>query len=385
MRGLLVRPADVPVLILFEDTNPQLWHDACRAWASLDPEQVEGGAEQLVAGLRLVVLTQRPGAEVHADYADAVEISVIESQDGAWAAETLTVHITMHMLKAYAGSKHLLHAASLAHPETGQTVALVAASGTGKTTAASFLGTHFTYLSDETAVIEVGTLQIRPYPKPLSIIEQEGKPKKQYDPAGRGLLVAQPNRGFVLKHLVVLDRDKTGSASLSWERMSLADALFTVVEQSSGVQKMPRGLAELADLVNAVGGAIRLTYSEITDSLEFFESLLAGELDLAPEQGEYTYVETDPATLTAVCEGPCYRRVSGTSGLETGEDFLVASAGQLTRTSVIGWDIWEKLAAPLSSEDLYAAMQELYGEVPRPDFDAVMEHMVGTGIVERVG
>lgn len=385
MRGLLIRPAGVAVLILFEDPNPQLWDDACAAWASLTPEPVEDGVAQAADGVRLVVLSRRPDTEVRADYAGSVDASVIDSRNVAWAAETLTVHVTMHMLKDYAGSKHLLHAAALASPETGQTVALVAASGTGKTTAASFLGGYFTYLSDETAVIDADTLRVSPYPKPLSVIEKVGQPKKQYDPAGRGLTVAQPDQDFRLGYLVVLNRDKTGKAPLAWERMPLAEALFTLVEQSSGVQKMSRGLAQFADLVNSVGGAIRLTYSEITDTLPFFQSLLSGELELAPRHDDYSYVETDQSKLNLVSGVSCYRRAKRTSGLETGEDFLVASNGQLTRVSVIGWDIWEALAHPLSADDLHAAMVKLYGPVSRPDFEAAVEHLVGTGIIEPVG
>lgn len=383
MRGLLLHPAGVPVLILFEDADSQLWMDACAAWASLNPQQIEGAGAHTAEGTRLVVLSKRPAVEVEADYRGATEVSVIDTRNVALAAETLTVHVTMHMLKELAGSRHLLHAAALGTPQTGQTVALVAASGTGKTTAASFLGSHFTYLSDETAVIDTDTLRVSAYPKPLSVIEVAGQPKRQYNPASRSLTVAQPEQNFVLSHLVVLDRDKAGKASLSWERMSLSEALFTVVEQSSGVQKMPRGLAQLADLVNAVGGAIRLTYSEIADTLPFFQSLLSGQLELAPRHDDYTYAETDPETLNLGSGAHLYRRGKRTSGFESNDDFLLATDGQLTRISVIGWDIWQALGSPLSSDYLYAAMQELYGPVPRPDFEAVIAGMVDAGIIER--
>lgn len=385
MRGLLIHPADVPVLIVFEDTNPQLWQQACQAWASLAPQQLEGTAAQRAEGMRLVVLSKRSAAEVQADYQEAVDVSLIDSRNVALAAETLTVHITMHLLKELAGSRHLLHAAALGNPRTGQTVALVAASGTGKTTAASFLGGHLTYLSDETAIIDTDTLRVSPYPKPLSIIDVDGQPKQQYDPASRGLTVAQPEQSFVLSHLVVLNRDKTGQEPLTWERLPLTEALFTIVEQSSGVQKMPRGLAQLADLINRVGGAIKLTYSEISQALPFFESLLAGELELAPRCDDYVYRETDPALGNSGAELCRYRRGRGTSGLESNDDFLLATEGKLTRISVIGWDIWEALASPLDAEELYASMQELYGRVPRPDFDAVVAGMVGTGMIEMTG
>ena len=35
MRGLLVSPAGLTVLLAFEDDNPQLWVDTQRAWAAL--------------------------------------------------------------------------------------------------------------------------------------------------------------------------------------------------------------------------------------------------------------------------------------------------------------------------------------------------------------
>src|ERR671912_297894 len=65
----------------------------------------------------------------------------------------LSPAVTTHALVARAGQLMMLHAAALADPRTGATAVLVAASGTGKTTASRTLGKRFIYLSDETAAI----------------------------------------------------------------------------------------------------------------------------------------------------------------------------------------------------------------------------------------
>ncbi|MBF0807283.1 hypothetical protein E4U03_01435 [Rothia nasimurium] len=376
MRGLLLHPADVPVLVVFEDAADRLWEDSLRAWGSLTPQIIDPLTEAHAEDVRLVVLTRRSAADVVAAYPKGLETTTIDSSDEGLAAERLTVHVTMHLLKAHAGNKHLLHAAVLGDAESGQAVGLVAASGTGKTTAASVLGASFAYLSDETAVINVDDLSIMPYPKPLSVIEEENAPKVQYDPAQRGLQVAAPDSTYALSHLVILDRDKTGQSSVSWERLPLDDALFTIVLQSSGVQQMPQGLGELARLLNRVGGAIKLTYSEITETLPFFRDLLAGQLDIPPLTPDFDYL-CAPEPVTGGTNGDkLYQRAAGTEGLAIGDSFLLATSGRLSRISIIGWDIWSFLEVPRYADDIYKAMVELYGDIARLDFDTALRGMV---------
>lgn len=376
MRGLLLHPADVPVLVVFEDASDRLWEGSLRAWGSLAPQIIDPVTDADAEDVRLVVLTQRSAAEVATAYPKGIETTTIDSADEALAAERLTVHVTMHLLKAHAGIKHLLHAAVLGDPESGQAVGLVAASGTGKTTAASVLGASFAYLSDETAVVSTDDLSILPYPKPLSVIEDEQAPKVQYDPAHRGLKVAAPEQSYTLSHLVILDRDKTGQASVSWERLPLDEALFMIVLQSSGVQQMPQGLAELAGLLNRVGGAIKLTYSEITETLPFFRDLLAGQLDIPQLAPDFEYLRA-PEPVTGGTSGEkLYQRAAGTEGLAIGDSFLLTTSGRLSRVSIIGWDIWSFLETPQRADTIYAAMVELYGEIARLDFDTVLRAMV---------
>lgn len=381
MRGLLLHPADVPVLVVFEDASDRLWEDSLRAWGSLTPQIIDPLTEAHAEDVRLVVLTRGSAADVVAAYPKGLETTTIDSSDEGLAAERLTVHVTMHLLKAHAGNKHLLHAAVLGDAESGQAVGLVAASGTGKTTAASVLGASFAYLSDETAVINIDDLSIMPYPKPLSVIEEENAPKVQYDPAQRGLKVAAPGSTYTLSHLVILDRDKNGQAPVSWERLPLDDALFTIVLQSSGVQQMPQGLGELARLLNRVGGAIKLTYSEITETQTFFRDLLAGKLDIPPVAPELEYLSaTEPVTGNASSEN-LYQRAAGAEGLAVGDSFLLTTSGRLSRVSIIGWDIWSFLEIPQPADTIYKAMVELYGDIARSDFDVVLQGMTDSQII----
>lgn len=382
MRGLLLHPADVPVLVVFEDASDRLWEDSLRAWGSLAPQIIDPVADADAEGVRLVVLSQRPSSEVLEAYPQALELTSMDSSDEALAAERLTVHVTMHLLKAHAGSKHLLHAAVLGDAESGQAVGLVAASGTGKTTAASVLGASLAYLSDETAVINIDDMSIMPYPKPLSVIETANAPKVQYDPAQRGLKVAAPGSTYTLSHLVILDRDKTGKAPLSWERLPLDDALFAIILQSSGVQQMPQGLGELARLINRVGGAIKLTYSEITETLPFFRDLLAGQLDIPPLTPDFEYLCTPEPVTDGLSSENLYQRVAGTEGLAVEDSFLLTTSGRLSRISIIGWDIWSFLETPHRADDIYAAMVELYGDIARPDFDATLRGMVAGQMIK---
>lgn len=392
MRGLLLHPADVPVLVVFEDASDRLWEGALRAWGSLAPQIIDPVTDADAEGVRLVVLTQRSAAEVVTAYPKGIETTTIDSADEALAAERLTVHVTMHLLKAHAGIKHLLHAAVLGDPESGQAVGLVAASGTGKTTAASVLGASFAYLSDETAVVSTDDLSILPYPKPLSVIEDEQAPKVQYDPAHRGLKVAAPEQSYTLSHLVILDRDKTGQASVSWERLPLDEALFTIVLQSSGVQQMPQGLAELAHLLNRVGGAIRLTYSEVTDTVPFFKKLLAGRIHLDPleESFEYqaapTHEHSHRLTQQAHSEGTAYfHRAEGTEVLAIGENFFIATEGVLSHISIIGYDIWSFVENPSTYEAVYEQMQDLYGAIHPENFSVAISEMVKNKMIIRYG
>ena len=76
----------------------------------------------------------------------------------------------------------MLHACGLADRETGRVVALVAASGTGRTTASTSRAKTWGYVTDETVAIR-DNVSVAPHPKPLSLKQAiVGPPKTQVEP-----------------------------------------------------------------------------------------------------------------------------------------------------------------------------------------------------------
>jgi hypothetical protein len=119
------------------------------------------------------------------------------------ALHHLSPAVTTRAIDAMAGEMVMLHAAALADPVSGRTAVLVAASGTGKTTASVTLGKTFAYLTDETAAITREGV-VLPYRKPLSIIDGSHL-KKQIAPSELGLRSA--GRQGQLAALLVIERD----------------------------------------------------------------------------------------------------------------------------------------------------------------------------------
>ena len=194
--------------------------------------------------------------------------------DTATALHHLSPAVTTAAINHRAGELVMLHAAALADPPTGRTAVLVAASGTGKTTASVTLGRRFAYLSDETAAITRAGA-VLPYRKPLSIIS-DGDLKTQIAPSALGLLTS--DRAFRLGALLVIERvpDHVGAPLV--EPLDTVDAIAAIAPQSSFLPSMDKPLHRLAELVDLVGGAHRVTYAESTD----LEGVLVDLLQAAP-------------------------------------------------------------------------------------------------------
>lgn len=384
MRGLIVRPAGVPVLIVFEDDSPQLWEETVRAWGALEPECMEDAGGQVADFERVTVVSRRSFEQVAADFPQVADFTVVNSLDAALAAERLTVEVTMHLLRALVGSSYLLHAAVLGDAQSRGAFALVARSGAGKTTAARFLGQHFTYLTDETAV--VGTdFSVRPYAKPLSVIEDESRPKVQHNPVSLGLQVAAPrDASYTLKRLMILNRVKGQQGKPVMEPVPLASALLEVVEQSSGMKLLERGLESMALLLNGVGGAVRLTYSEITDVLPLVRDLMQRAYSGQGGSEDFTYVAAEPVAALSEFSGS-YARADDSEGIRVGNRCLISAGERISEVSMYAWDCWQSLAQPLGEEQLYRTMQGLYGEIPLQDFKASLGQLKEVGLLRQLG
>ena len=247
------------------------------------------------ASLRLEGLGLRQLAEVRRAWSRFPEISASpldgpvltwparddETSSPHWRAfhEDASQEAARAVIGAGRGTHLMLHAAAVSDG-AGRALVLSAPSGTGKTTATRTLGRRFGYLTDETAVIEPSTLQIAPFPKPLSVLRPHGRrPKDQIGPDDLGLLEPAPSRMHAMGALM-RRREPDGSAP-RLRRMTLLEALRHLVPQTSSLSQMDRGLVLLIRTLERLGGAWALEYSEQHELLELAERLLGAEEPVA--------------------------------------------------------------------------------------------------------
>jgi hypothetical protein len=182
----------------------------------------------------------------------------------------LSPAVTLAALDARAGELVLLHAAALADPRTHATAILVAASGTGKTTASTTLGSELVYLSDETAGVDTDGRVTR-YRKPLSLVGEDHI-KEQVAPSDLGLRL-DPIEGR-LGVVMFLERDPLHVGAPALEDVDTIDALALLAPQASALARTDKPLHRLADLCKAAGGAKRVRYAEAATLLPLVRALL---------------------------------------------------------------------------------------------------------------
>lgn len=186
------------------------------------------------------------------------------------ALHHLSPAVTTAAIDSRAGELVMLHAAALADPASGRTAVLVAASGTGKTTASVRLGKTFAYLTDETAAITRDGVVLA-YRKPLSIIDG-GHLKKQVAPSELGLLTVE--RECRLGALLVIERDPHHEGEPIVEPLETVDAIAAIAPQSSYLPSMDKPLHRLAELIHLGGGAQHVRYAESADLAPVLTRLL---------------------------------------------------------------------------------------------------------------
>lgn len=196
-------------------------------------------------------------------------------QEGDGADYTLTTSLTASSIGACVGQFIMLHSGAIANDD-GKVAALVAASGTGKTTATRYLCTHgYGYLSDETLIVN-DSGDILPYPKPLSVLIDPTKlgEKSQHGPDELGLKLPT-NESFRLGPIILLKRlkddDEDDGPVPRLEEVDLFEGLTQVLPQSSATPDIPNGLYLLAQLASRGGGIHQLVYREIETTTPFIE------------------------------------------------------------------------------------------------------------------
>ena len=306
------------------------------------------------------------------------------------AEYTVTSGVTLRFIEARAGELTMLHAAGIADLDTGAVTALVAGSGTGKTTAAARLCRgSFGYVTDETVAV-CADRTVLPYPKPLSIITDGEVYKQQHGPAELGLLPAPADLSLSLSRIVVLERgrglegDESDTAdavdgSPSVAQVPLLDGILTLIPQISYLARMTEPLLSIVRLVQACGGIHRLSYDEI----EHCEGPLRRLAAASPSEDadvEHLGSLSDPLPEPAVTG--TFRRGAFLDGVRIDNELLLLVGDYPVRCSGLGATMWLSLDSPRTEAELLAICVELHG--PHPDaatlvraaIDQLSEHQV---------
>lgn len=278
--------------------------------------------------------------------------------------EELVHRATIRAIEAGRGTHLMFHAACLAALGTGASVVLVAASGTGKTTATGTLGPHYGYLSDETAIVHPEDLTVTPYPKPLSVLGPSGhRPKHQVSPDEMGLGQAPD---ATLQRICVLERVREPEERVPAraESMPLMEALAHLVPHTFSLSHLPRGLVALCRTLDRLGGALRLVYSEASDLLPVMDGLLARRP--APVSPSWTplddheFTATPEAVLAAEAsdgDGARVGRRGAECGIQLDDGRLVLLMDQqLVVLDGLGPALWLHLNEPRTMADLLTAL-----------------------------
>ena len=188
---------------------------------------------------------------------------------------TVTTELTSGAIWRRAQQFLMFHAGGVTKPGTGSVAMLVAASGTGKTTATRFYCSNgYGYVTDETLITNPQH-EVMPYPKPLSVIinPENISEKSQHGPDDLGLTMPQAGP-LSLDAVVLLERDRDGrtaDAAPSLEPMGLFEGLSLILPQSSAMLEIDGCLDVLAKLCCESGGIYRLQYREISETLALLD------------------------------------------------------------------------------------------------------------------
>ena len=231
--------------------------------------------------------TYEPDTVIRVVLDDDADVVAEASRDGAVAGATelqvmdaLTTRVVQEGLRLLVGDRWLLHACALADPETGATVVLVAPSGTGKTTASRILAQRWGYVTDETAVIERdGTM--RTFPKPLSLLVDGRRPKRQVSPSELGMQPAPEKPWLAAVGLLARDPDAEG---VRVEDVPMVEALAALAEQTSSLHLVAQPLHTVAGMLTERGGLRRLVYAEAEELEPVVQEWLASARQAEPVQ-----------------------------------------------------------------------------------------------------
>lgn len=198
------------------------------------------------------------------------EPRVIVSADPAELLHQLSPAITLGAITRLGTTLLACHAGAVCDIRTGATVALIGASGAGKTTAVRTLARTLGYVSDETLALRDDDTVV-PYPKPLSVMDGS-QFKRQVAPSDCGL---QPPAGDCrLVRLLLLERSEESPLLPELTVVPTVHALAELSPQISFFAVHHQPLQRLARTLRSTGGLVRVRYREAADLVEPVTAML---------------------------------------------------------------------------------------------------------------
>lgn len=290
----------------------------------------------------------------------------------SWQEGDIVSQVTLSGIAGAAGKLMMFHAGGVSDPGSGRSIALVAASGTGKTTAVHALARSLGYLSDETVAVDPDSLTIRPYPKPLSLLGPDGRrPKSQHSPDDLGLLPAPVNPRL---HRIAMLRRHPDASGVRIERLPLLEALQELAPQSSSLFRLERGVVALARILDRTGGLLRIEYREsseligpVTNLLHNIEDSISLGSGISEDGWQPVDFQVDAVQIDAVEMAGSGRllRARADDALLVGDLLAVLAGERLHFLSGLGITVWDACSSWRSPEELHALTLEKHGPHPR--------------------
>lgn len=324
-----------------------------------------------------------PGEQDPVPVAESPSVPLSQVDDPVRRDYALSSSVTFSAIRQAAGSGVMLHACGIA-ADSGQVAVLVAASGTGKTTAAARLcARDFGYVTDETVLIRPD-LTVLPYPKPLSVVLEADDPHHKQQHGPDELRLRTPPRTLRADALLLLDRlDRDGRSDdaphpdtvPALEPVGLIDAMMELIPHTSSLTALDRPLTALAKVITQVGGAQTLYYREIGETTDLIARALQGDRGVTTQ---FTSVDASADSAPAECDSSreddallalederLLRRAPFDDAIVADDEVLLLAGSTPLRLSALGATIWLAAAESVSVLDLVDVCQAAHGEHPQ--------------------
>lgn len=294
--------------------------------------------------------------------------------------QRLTANLTENGIEHLAGDALLLHAAGIATKD-GQVIALVAESGTGKSTAAQHLCREsFAYVTDETVAVGLDG-RIIPFPKPLALAGNSNKPwdKDIIGPDALGLAIA--DGPLDLAALVLLDRNPDLAGPPTLEPITTIDAIVALISHTSAFTRLSNPLQDLARIIGHTGPVHRLRYREITDCKDLLRHLSRREVT-ASEAWE-PLPSTDGSSTPVVGE---LVQVQPADAICVGDEALLLMRDLPVRLGPLALTLWRAASTSASPIELLDTATSAHGPHPRAAtiVEGAISQLVMAGVLRRV-